>query len=804
MEGHGKITAPFIGDRLRGGLTAASSGAVQAFSRRSLRQQLVILVLAATLPLLAASALMFKRLVDNERSADLRSLVVNARTLAALVENEIDAHVAMGTTLSRSTALQASDLAAFSREAAQAIEFVPGSWISLSSPDGQILASTLAPLRTEWPRHSAPDVIQRGFATRRPQVGDMIFGNVSKRWTAFVEVPVFRNDTPLYSISISLSPDRFHAMLRKQFTRGEVVAIVDRNKNFVARIPDHDARVGTRSSEGWRSAMARSAEGSTRNQTVEGDWSVTGYAATSHGWTAGIAQLESDLAVPLRSILWTGLLAAAVLTLLSLGMAGLIARHASKGITDLAANARRLGRAEPIVPHPAPFVEAKTITDALVTARNELERRAGLLSAANCELESKVALRTSELTAEIRRREETETTLRQAQKMDAIGQLTGGIAHDFNNMLTIIMGNLDTVKRRLSSLDSGATLEKPIEAALAGSRSAAKLTHRLLAFSRQQPLEPATLNLNTLVSGLSDMLTRTVGEHIKIETVLGAGLWPVFADANQLENSLLNLVINARDAMPNGGKLTIETGNAYLDEAYAARFGDLKAGQYAVLIVSDTGTGIAANQIDKVFEPFFTTKAIGTGTGLGLAMVHGFVRQSGGHVRIYSEMGQGTAVKLYLPRCLKTGEMPAAPRGNVAAVEVPSRAVDGETVLLVEDDGGVLEYSREALEDLGYRVLGADSGEAALELLSRTGRIDLLFTDVVLGGSLSGRQLADEIGKLRPTLPVLFTTGYTRNAIVHGGMLDAGVNLLGKPYTQRELAVKIRTVLTNARSQPTG
>jgi signal transduction histidine kinase len=247
--------------------------------------------------------------------------------------------------------------------------------------------------------------------------------------------------------------------------------------------------------------------------------------------------------------------------------------------------------------------------------------------------------------------------------MESIGQLTGGIAHDFNNMLTIIMGNLDTLQRRLKSIDNSAILNRPIEAALQGARNAAKLTHRLLAFSRQQALEPVSLGLNTVVASLADMLARTVGEIVKVEVVAGAGLWPVFADLNQVENSLINLAINSRDAMIDGGKLTIETANAFLDEAYVAQFGDLKAGQYVMLSVSDTGTGIPRETLDRVFEPFFTTKDHGKGTGLGLAMVYGFVKQSQGHIRIYSELQQGTTVKIYFPRHIEAA-LAGHPRGT--------------------------------------------------------------------------------------------------------------------------------------------
>ncbi len=405
--------------------------------------------------------------------------------------------------------------------------------------------------------------------------------------------------------------------------------------------------------------------------------------------------------------------------------------------------------------------------------------------------------RTKELETESRLRHEAESTLRQSQKMEAVGQLTGGIAHDFNNLLTIIIGNLDTVRRRLSETKSELTarLLKPLDSAIQGARSAAQLTQRLLAFSRRQALEPARLDVNRLVSDMIDLLRRTLGERISIETVLAAGLWPTFLDAHQLENALLNVALNSKAAMPNGGCLTIETANAYLDSAYALRFGDVEPGQYVLLSITDTGTGIPKDIVERVFEPFFTTKPRGEGSGLGLAMVHGFVKQSGGHVRLYSEDGHGTTVKIYLPRLNKADEVHAAPVAKPADMSPARRAMDGETILLVEDSDGVREYAKEVLETLGYHVLEASDAQEALLLLDPERPIDLLFTDVVLPGSVTGRVLADQARELLPGLPVLFTTGYTRNAIVHQGRLDPDVHLLNKPYTEQELGRKVRELL---------
>jgi len=405
--------------------------------------------------------------------------------------------------------------------------------------------------------------------------------------------------------------------------------------------------------------------------------------------------------------------------------------------------------------------------------------------------------RTEALAEETRVRKDAQAILAQTQKMESIGQLAGGIAHDFNNLMTVVIGNLDSAERRLArgGPADASSIGRPIAAAMQGARRAASLTQRLLAFSRQQVLSPQQVDLNRLVASLSEMLTRTVGETIAVETILGSGLWPTFVDVSQLENAIVNLVVNARDAMPSGGRITIETANASLDEAYCRQFGDVAPGQYALLSVSDTGTGISPEHLSKVFEPFFTTKSASMRTGLGLAMIYGFVKQSKGHIRIYSEVGHGTTAKIYLPRMIgaaRAESVPAAARGESA--QSPT-ARPGEVVLMVEDDEDVLDSTVTLLRELGYSVLAARNGAAALAQLRGSERVDILFTDVVLPQGMNGRALAIEAAALRPTLPVLFTTGYARNAIIHDGRLDPDVQFLAKPYTQQDLAQKLRAVL---------
>ncbi len=387
--------------------------------------------------------------------------------------------------------------------------------------------------------------------------------------------------------------------------------------------------------------------------------------------------------------------------------------------------------------------------------------------------------------------EEARTALAQAQKMEAVGQLTGGVAHDFNNLLTAIIGTLDLL------LEHGAwpsERARPLlEAAMRSAQRGAALTGRLLAFSRRQTLAPQVIDLNRLVSGMSELLRQTLGEAIAIETVLAGGLWQTTIDPNQLESALLNLAINSRDAMPSGGKLTVETGNTYLDDAYAASRAEVTPGQYVMVAVTDTGLGMTRETLERAFEPFFTTKGEGRGTGLGLSQVFGFVKQSGGHVAVYSELGQGTTVRLYVPRHLGEAEVEDA----VAHAPREARG-DNETVLVVEDDAEVRQFAVQALIHLGYRVFEAADGSSALQLLARHSEIELLFSDVGLPG-LNGRELAEAARAQAPNLRVLFTTGYARNAIVHQGVLDPGVQLLAKPFTVESLARKLRQMLRHDR-----
>ncbi|MBY0301668.1 MULTISPECIES: ATP-binding protein [Sphingomonas] len=421
---------------------------------------------------------------------------------------------------------------------------------------------------------------------------------------------------------------------------------------------------------------------------------------------------------------------------------------------------------------------AERTRDAVERRRAELE-----LAALNARLEQAVESRTAELMV-------AEAQLRQAHKMEAVGQLTGGLAHDFNNLLTGISGALEMIQVRVAQGRVG-ELDRYVSAAQSATRRAAALTHRLLAFSRRQTLDPKPTDVNRLIQGMEELIRRTVGPAISLEVVGAAGLWPALVDPNQLENALLNLCLNARDAMPDGGRITIETANKWMDErAAAAR--DLPAGQYLSLCVTDTGTGMSAEVQARAFDPFYTTKPLGEGTGLGLSMIYGFARQSGGQVRIYSEPGQGTTLCIYLPRHYGAA---AADDAAVRAVEDAPVARDGATVMVVDDEPTIRMLAIEILSELGYTMLEAGDGASALRLLHAGARPHLLVTDVGLPGDMNGRQVADAALALIPGLKVLFITGYAENAVIGNGQLAPNMALVTKPFAMEALSAKVRALL---------
>lgn len=753
---------------------------VELLGRMTLGHLLALLVLATALPLLIANYVSYQRLVSNERQSIEQSLLLRARLLGSLIDNEIDTHAAVLKTLAQSGTLSRGDLATFWKEAHSAMIVVPGSWLSVNDSQGQLVLSTLLPYGSPLPARSDNSELMRSLAANIETVSDLRYSAIEGKLTAYVDLPFIEGGAAKYLLSISLPPGRFYELLKDRFTGGELVGILDRQRRFIARIPDNEARVGSYASEGWREGISKTPEGFTYARSLEGPTTINAYTTSARGWVAGVARTEVEVVGPQRNILQSTALIIGMSVALSIVFSTLLARHASTGMKQLAAAATMVGEGKPLYHVEPPFREAAEIFSSLTTASVEVAR-------AQADLETKVMERTRELSSEIQRREQSEAQARQLLRMQAIGQLAGGIAHDFNNMLAIIISSLNLLRRRL---DAGRTdVDDLIAGGMDGAQRAASLTHRLLAFARQQPLAPEPLDVKRLVGGLNDLIHRSIGEDIRVETVLGAGLWPVHADPSQLENAIVNLAVNARDAMPDGGKLTIEASNAYLDEEYARQYEDTVSGQFVLIAVTDTGCGMTEEQVAHAFEPFYTTKPPGRGTGLGLAQVYGFVKQSRGHAKIYSEIGHGTTIKLYLPRFVGSLELPAAK----PAVTIVRGSAE-ERILVVEDDARVRKLTIETLRELGYDVLEADGGSAALNHLRADPTIRLLFTDIVMP-DMNGRKLAEQAKSINPNLKVLYTTGFTRNAVVHHGTLDPGINFIAKPFAIDQLARKVREVL---------
>lgn len=767
---------------------------------RPVRWHLAALAAALALPILGFVATLLWRVSVAERDRLEGEALNTARAASVALDRELTGLASALNVLALSASLQEGDLAAFHRKTVD-IQDRLGISAVLRDRTGQQLVNVRSPWGAPLPKANLPEPEPEMWRSGRPVVSDLFVGAVARTPLFAVQVPVTRKGIDAPDIlSLSLPVERIRQVILDQRPpAGWIVAVVDGNGLIVARNDRHEEFVGKSATRDllentrWR-------EGTWRGTTADGARIFGAYSRSEvSGWRVAVGVPDRLFAAPLRRSLWILGGVGVALAVLSLLLALVFGRRIAAPLQTLAEQALALGRGKEVRPVVTSVREAARAGEALAAASFELRRREEELRNLNEVLEARVAERTLELTeanqhliAAAAERESAEAQLRQAQKMEAVGQLTGGVAHDFNNLLTVIVGNLGMARRRLGE-DGDNRVVQAIAGALEGARRAAALTQRLLAFSRQQPLAPEPVDANRLVSGMSDLLRRTLGEDVAIETVLAGGLWRAQADPNQLENALLNLAVNARDAMPKGGKLTIETSNTYLDEAYAVSRQEVCSGQYVAICVSDTGMGMSPDVVAKVFEPFFTTKPIGKGTGLGLSQVYGFAKQSGGHVAIYSELGQGTTVKLYLPR-LRQAVIESTPSAAKPS-ELSLPAGRGETVLVVEDDQMVRDFAVAALEEAGYQVVAAPEGPSGLALLDAHPEVALLFTDVVLTGSMNGREVADAAGARRPDLKVLFTTGYTRNAIIHHGQLDDGIHFLGKPYTATALTTKVRELL---------
>jgi len=734
----------------------------------TIRAYFVLLVVATLLPGVVFTVFLLWQ-EATERVARQESLLLDfAQSVGQAVEQEVANAAASLETLRHAEPLVRGDIAAFA-EVAIRVKAQNPDWLTVvlaRASDGQQVMNLASAPGQPLPNIAHYNVFRAVVSTRQTAVSELIFGQVATTHLVAIQTPVFIDGQLRYVLGMSLPATKFHNLLRRQpFPDGWIAGLIDGQDKLVTRSNGHDDAVGKPASRLWKNAPED------RVFRISGATGVQVLALSPVGrttWKVGLAVQESDFnALTLRSLRWH--IALAVIVLIA-------------GIGAAFALSRRLVTSLEQVTARLPDLIAGTTQAMPKSGLREVDALSGALTAAvQGQREANAA------------REQAETNLRQAQKMDSLGQMTGGIAHDFNNLLQVVLASLAALKRRAKDGPAAvdpADFDRFLSAATDGAQRAGTLTQRLLAFARRQPLQPKAIDLNKLVANMSEMLRRTLGEATVVETVLSGGLWRVSVDINQTESALLNLAVNARDAMPQGGKLTIETGNAFLDEAYAQAHAEVAAGQYVMLAVSDTGTGMPPEVLAKVFEPFFTTKQMGHGTGLGMSQVYGFVKQSGGHVKIYSEPGEGTTVKLYLPRHLGEGE--EAP--EAATAQTPRGRRD-ELILLVEDEPAVREQSLAMLQDLGYGVIAVADGPAALKALEANPKVSLLFTDVGLAGGMNGRQVADAALAMRPGLKVLFTTGYARNAIIHHGRLDAGLHLLTKPFAFSALAAKLRELL---------
>ena len=775
--------------------------------RLPLGSHLVIFTAVLLVPILFFAGILLWEFSKSERARYEQDALETARRLSAVVDRELSKFQGALVGLSTTRQIDLNNQKELFQQAMEVSRFI-GSVVVIKDTNGQQLVNTRLGFGATLPV-SLPEGDREALEKRATTITGLFSGSTAGRAIVSINVPIVRGDRIIGLINTGLFPERLANIIREQGVPDTwIAAIIDRNGKIIARSRQHEEFTGKSASADLLAATTGQ-EGVWTGMTATGEPVLAAYVRSElTGWRIAVGVPVAVVQELLnRSLLWLLGLGAAALVIYGI-IARFLGERMAQPLRSLATAAGSLGTGEIIQAPPSRISEVSNIGDSLVKASQTLRLRAEerdhaerALRELNDNLETIVTERTSQLVesnqkvvAEILQRETVEQQLRQSQKMEAVGQLTGGIAHDFNNLLAIITGSLQMLQRRLDKGETGA-IQRYVDSASEGANRAVTLIQRLLAFARQQPLTPEAIDGNKLLSGMSDLLRRSLGESIRIETVLAGGLWRTHADPNQLENAILNLALNARDAMPDGGKLTIETANCDLDLRYAGDNPGVLPGQYVMIAVTDTGVGISADKQAQAFDPFYTTKPAGHGTGLGLSQVYGFVRQTGGHVKLYSEVGQGTTVKLYLPRF--TG--PDLRDPDVSDIKTsPKLARGSETILVVEDEDGVRRLSVEALHELGYEVLEADGAPAALRLIDARPDISLLFTDVVMP-EVNGRKLADEALRRRPQLKVLFTSGYTRTAVVHNGVLDPGVQLLAKPFTFDELAARVRQVLDGSR-----
>jgi signal transduction histidine kinase len=764
----------------------------------SLRAILIAIVVTAAIPALIFSGILLQRYAASERERSEAELEESARGLVRAVDAELAGIRSVLLALASSPTLTEGDLAGF-EEQLRAVRIRTGRHLELLDLDGQIVASTQVPPGSP-PLWIGPGDWKTAVEARRTYVTHVL-QEPDGRLLARVVVPIVQDDVVRWALHAIVLPSDFSPILRQPGVPPDwIVSVVDQDGTHFIRSHGNDKFAGRPLVPELVDHLRRHETGTWPTTSLEGIPLISTLAyAPSSQWAVAVGLPETTLQAPLYRQLGNLAILGVLLLATAFILAFLTARYLDTSIQGLRRAARRVGSGEVIDPPSSRVREVQHLADVLAQISHQLHDRTTRLAELNATLEEQVAARTAQLTEsntklleEMKRRQETEDQLRQIQKLEAIGQLTGGIAHDFNNMLAVAMSSLRLIARRLERGDT--QVQEFIDGGLQSVERAATLTRRLLAFARQQSLAPTEVNVNRLLADMEDMLRRTLREDIIIETRLAGGAWRTHVDVSGLENAIINLAANARDAMATGGKLTIETANAHLDEGYASGHPDVSAGDYVMITVTDTGCGMTPQVVHRAFDPFFTTKPVGQGTGLGLSQVFGFLKQSGGHVSIDSEVGSGTTIKLYLPRLLDQAERPT----GTAPTDFSMRTIGSkELILVVEDDDSVREVTVRLLHELNYATIDADCAQTALALLDSQSDVKLLLTDVVMP-DMNGRKLAEEALKRRPNLKVLYTTGYTSSAIVHDGVLDPDVQLLVKPFTVEALAQKLDEILSMA------
>jgi signal transduction histidine kinase/CheY-like chemotaxis protein len=743
------------------------------------------------LPTVVFAAYLLDQFAQSERARAEQLLTESTKGLARGIDAHFSATESALVALRDSDALNSDNLAAFELRLRRTAG-TTGQHYALIDSSGQQLINTLLPEKAPLPKtHLGP--WEAVFTEQRPIVTNVFEGLSGKNLLAGVAVPVVRDKKVKWALAASLVRDDFAGIINAPGVPEDwIVSIVDRTGTHMVRSHNNDKFAGKPLVPVLVRMMTARESGVVRAISLEGISLISNlqYAPKS-GWAAAVGLPAKALDAPIRASLNQLMLIGMLVMAIALLLMFTVARLLDRAMQSLTRSALAIGRGTEVIAPPSGIKEVDDVGDVVTRTAHELN----VLTSSRA---TRVAARTAELstanrrlTAEMERRQQSEAQLMQMQKIEAIGHLTGGIAHDFNNMLAIILSSLRLLERRVRRGDFD--VQRFVDAAIKGAERAASLTARLLAFSRQQPLAPEVTNGNELISTMGEILHRTIPENIRIETVLAGGLWRTFVDRPGLESVIINLAVNARDAMPDGGRLIIETANVDLEESYAAAHPDVNPGQYVMISVSDTGTGMSPEVVDRVFDPFFTTKPAGQGTGLGLSQVHGFIKQSGGHVAIQSEPGVGTTVKLYLPRHQGDGSPQTVQESRPPPVWRAPQG--GETILVVEDEDAVRRLAVEMLSELGYSAVEAENAERALQVLEAHPEIDALITDIVMPG-MNGRMLANEVLARRPGLPVLFTTGYTRDAIVHHGVLDPDVHVVMKPYSLELLSAKLHEVLS--------